>query len=151
MKKPSTNVDINNADRMWSDDQGYMDTLAWLINKSHEASMDSDQDVYDWFWILEQLQLEIVGQLVNRDLTEDIDRLQKLRKKTRIALDETYKKVGHLVGKLSPCDASNLRDIVYPYNHELQIIIHKLDLRLHQVTKKDVGNNSSSTWSKYTM
>ena len=137
----------NPNDRMWSDDQGYLDTLSGLINKAHEASMDAGQDVYDWFWVLEQLQLEIDGQLVKRELNEDFEELEALRLATRKKIDEAYTKVGSRVGNLSPADASRLRDLVYPYNRALQILIHKLDLRLHDVETK---NSNVPTWSDNT-
>jgi len=115
-------------DRMWSDDQGYLDTLSGLINKAHEASMDAGQDVYDWFWVLEQLQLEIDGQLAKRGLNKEFEELETIRKETREKIDSAYQRVGNRVGKLSPADASKLRDIVYPYNRKIQILIHYLDL-----------------------
>ena len=135
----------NSGERMWSDDQGYLDTLSGLINKAHEASMDAGQDVYDWFWVLEQLQLEIDGQLIKRELNDDFNELELLRKETRRLIDEAYTKVGNRIGQLSPADASKLRDLVYPYNRKLQILIHKLDLRLHDVK---VNTSHAPTWSE---
>ena len=132
-------------DRMWSDDQGYLDTLSGLINKAHEASMDAGQDVYDWFWVLEQLQLEIDGQLMKRGLRDDFNDLEEMRKKTRESIDKAYTQIGNRVGNLSPADASKLRDLVYPYNRKIQILIHKLDLRLHDVQVKE---GYAPTWSE---
>lgn len=122
-----------NPDRPWSDDQGYLDTMAGLINRSHEAATDADQDVYDWFFILEQLQLEIIGQLVVRQMNDELEELNALRLETSNKLDKAYEKIGDKVGYLSQADASKLRRIVYPYNEFINILIHKMDLRLHEV------------------
>ena len=133
-----------NGDRPWSDDQGYLDTIAWLISKSHEASMDADQDVYDWFFILEQLQLEIIGQLMIRGLNEELDKLRELRVSTSNRLDEIYDKIGDRIGSLPPKDVSKLRRVVYPYHEYLNILIHKMDLRLHEVK---IVDDNAPTWS----
>ena len=126
----------SSADRTWSDDQGFLDTVAVLINKCHEASMDSDQDVYDWFFLIENWQLEIVGQLIIRGLKDELDEVKALRKSTRDALDKAYNIIGNNVGHLKPKDVSKLRNIVYPYHELMSIVTHKMDLRLHEVKAK---------------
>lgn len=120
-------------DRTWSDDQGYIETVAGLINKAHEASIDGGQDVYDWFFILEQLQLEIIGQMVVRDLKTEIEELSVLRAKTSHLIDKAYSVIGSKVGNLPLHEASKLRRIVFPYHEKLNILIHQMDLRLHEV------------------
>lgn len=127
-------------DRRWSDDQGYLDTINWLTNKSHEASMN-DQDVYDWFFILEQLQLEITGQLIVRGLTKELSDLKDIQSVTSKRLDNIYKKYNNDVSGFSTRDTSRLRSIVFPYHEKITILIHQMDLRLHDVqpTKKKLA------------
>ena len=135
---------ITGDDRTWSDDQGFLDTVAILINKCHEASMDADQDVYDWFFLIENWQLEIIGQLTLRGLSKELDEVKILRKSTREKLDKAYVKIGGRVGNLPPRDVSALRNIVYPYHELMSIVTHKMDLRLHEVKVKA---NDEPTWS----
>lgn len=123
-------------DRRWSDDQGYLDTINFLIFKSHEASMDDD-NVMDWYFILEQLQLEITGQLVLRGLVDDLASLKALREKTLTDLQRAYQQLGNK--SLSSFDVSKLRRLVFPYHELINILIHKMDLRLHDVKPSSDG------------
>jgi len=133
-------------DREWSDDRGFLESVGWLINKAHEASMDPGNDVYDWFWILQQLQLEIIGQLTFRSMTDDIKNLNELRNKINGNLEKAYAQIGkHDLSTLSPSSATKLRMIVYPYHEMLNILIHKMDLRLHDVSPK---NENLPDWAE---
>ena len=125
----------------WSDDLGYLATLAWLINKAHEASMDVDQDVYDWFFILEQLQVEVEGQLYVKEKMDSIKKVDEMTVKVKKALAKIYTTYGDQIGNLSQTKAGDLRDVVFPYHRLLNRVIHKEQLRLRNF---DDGGFSSA-------
>ena len=119
-----------NEQSNFSDDIGYLATISNLINKSHEASADSDQDVYDWFNILEQLQIEVEGQLWVKKKLKTINSLDEMRLNVKKNLAVIYTKYGSSVGNLSPTDAGKLRDVVFPYHRLLNRVIHSEQLRM---------------------
>ena len=114
----------------WSDDLGYLFTISNLISNAHAASSDSDQDVYDWFWILEQLQIEVEGQLYYKKRFDQIASLDAVRLSVKNNLKTIYSKYGDRVGHLSQTNVDKLRDVVFPYHRALNRVIHEEQLRL---------------------
>lgn len=114
----------------WSDDLGYLMTISNLINNAHAASADNDQDVYDWVWILEQLQIEIEGQLYVKGKEDTVKKLDEMRISVKKTLKEWYVKYGNRVGSLTQPQADSLREIVLPYHRLLNKVIHEQQLRL---------------------
>ena len=113
----------------FNDSKNYLEQIGFLISKAHEASMDSDQDVYDWFFILEELHLELDGFLYAKNDTETIKLIDVAKEQTSKKLKMIYLKVGHNVGNLKPDNVSSLRNVVFPYHRLLNRIIHKNNLR----------------------
>ena len=112
------------GDAVFNDAFGYLDTISWLIRKAHEMSVDDD-DVVDWFMILEQLHLELDGQLLGEDVDKDTpeqEALEKLRKGVSESLRDT--------AKMSNKSLFDLRDIVRPYHQKLNRVAHKYQLRM---------------------
>ena len=144
MARNTYNPMPENTDRRWSDDQGYLDTINFLTFKAHEASMDDD-NVMDWYFILEQLQLEITGQLIVRSLEKELEELKSLQLNTFNTLERVYTKLGSNNG-LNSLKVAKLRHIVFPYHERINILIHKMDLRLHDVKPSDDGE--VPTWAK---
>jgi len=114
----------------WSDDLGYLMTIGNLISNAHAASTDPDQDVYDWVWILEQLQIEVEGQLYVKGKHEVVTKLDDLRKQVKDKLKTIYNKYGSRIGSLSQPQADSLREVVLPYHKYLNRVIHEQQLRL---------------------
>lgn len=130
MSRSSIGLAALDEQQEWSDDLGYLFTIGNLINNAHAASTDADQDVYDWVWILEQLQIEIEGQLYVKNKVDDVKSLDEMRKKVKSELSIIYKKYGDRIGSLTQPQADKLREIVLPYHRLLNKIIHEQQLRL---------------------
>jgi hypothetical protein len=113
----------------FDDSKNYLEQINFLISKAHEASMDADQDVYDWFFILEELHLEIDGILYAKKDTETIKIIDNAREQTSKHLKVAYRKVGNNIGNLNPDNVSGLRNVVFPYHRLLNRIIHTNNLR----------------------
>jgi hypothetical protein len=56
----------SNQGASWSDVDGFYKRVHWLITEAHSSSND-DEDIKDYFMILEQLHLEIIGVLSVED------------------------------------------------------------------------------------
>lgn len=130
MSRSSIGLAALDDQKEWSDDLGYLMTINNLINNAHAASTDPDQDVYDWVWILEQLQIEIEGQLYVKGKSDVVDQLDTVRKNVKSSLVKFYTKYGKHIGSLTQPQADVLREMVLPYHRLLNKVIHEQQLRL---------------------
>lgn len=103
--------DQSEASPQFNSSLDYLKRISWLMNVAHTASVNDD-DFLDWFWVLEQLHIELLPRM--NPYEENI--LDTLMKRARVGV--------------------KYRQPVRAYHSALNILAHQKDLIM---TDKETG------------
>ena len=119
----------------WNDSLGYLQTIDWLLRTAHIQSMDDD-DVYDWFMVLEQLSIEVSGQYMSPAEQSVVAEIETVRKTTLKNYRDLQQKL-----KNSQYDKNErlmrYREVIRPFHLLINKYAHLKGLRMQD--KKNIN------------